>query len=374
MAPVLNDEQLLLRESAQAFLSERAPVAHLRALRDSRDATGFSRVLWSEFAEQGYSATLVPEAYGGLGLGVVEAGLISEQLGRTLSPSPFLSTAVLAAWAISNAGSSAQQARLLPRIAAAGTVVALAVDEHDKHRPAAIDTRAVRDGHGYRIDGRKLFVLDAHVADTLIVVARTGIDALTLFLVEAGAAGVAIERTPMVDAHNAGRVHLAGVVVDGDAVLGVVDGGAALLERLLDVGRAVVAAQLLGIADEAFERTVAFLKERRQFDRLIGEFQALQHRAAALYCDVELTRAIVLQAVQAVATDPASARLLVSQAKARACWTASRAVQEGVQMHGGMGMTDAFDMGLFVKRARVLEELFGDAGFHVDRVATLRGY
>ena len=151
MAPVLNDEQLLLRESAQAFLSERAPVAHLRALRDSRDATGFSRVLWSEFAEQGYSATLVPEAYGGLGLGVVEAGLISEQLGRTLSPSPFLSTAVLAAWAISNAGSSAQQARLLPRIAAAGTVVALAVDEHDKHRPAAIDTRAVRDGHGYRI-------------------------------------------------------------------------------------------------------------------------------------------------------------------------------------------------------------------------------
>jgi alkylation response protein AidB-like acyl-CoA dehydrogenase len=374
MALTLNDEQRLLRDSAQSFLNARAPLAHLRGLRDARDATGFSRELWTEFAQQGYSATLVPEAYGGLGLGVVEAGLIAEQLGRTLTPSPFLSTAVLAAWALSQAGSEAQKARLLPRIAAADAVVTLAVDEHGKHRPTATATCATRDGARYRIDGSKLFVLDAHVADTLIVTARTGADALTLFLVEAGAPGVEIERTAMVDAHNAGRVRFRGVVVDAAAVVGVIDGGAPLLERLLDVGRVVVAAQLLGVADEAFERTVAFLKERRQFDRLIGEFQALQHRAAALYCDIELTRAIVLQALQAVATDPAGAPLLASQAKARACLTANSAVQEGVQMHGGMGMTDAFDMGLFMKRARVLQELLGDVGFHVDRVAALRGY
>ncbi len=371
---VLDEEQQLLQESAQSFLSGRAPIAHFRKLRDSRDPTGFSRDLWAEFANQGYSATLVPEAYGGLGLGVVEAGILSEQLGRTLTPSPFLSTAVLAAWAVTRAGSDAQKALLLPRIAAAGTVVALAVDEHAKHRPAAITTRATRDGTNFRITGSKRFVVDAHVADWLIVAARTDNDALTLFLVEPGAAGVRIERTSMVDASNAGLVHLDGALVDPEAVLGEVNGGTVLLEQILDVGRVVVAAQLLGVAHEAFDRTVAYLKQRKQFDRLIGEFQALQHRASTLYCDIELTRAIVLKALHALAADSADGPLLASQAKARASWTANTAVQEAVQMHGGMGMTDEFDVGLFMKRARVLQELFGDGGFHADRVATLGGY
>ncbi len=374
MAFAPNDEQRLLRDSVQSFLCDRAPIAHLRQLRDSHDATGFSRELWAEFAAQGYSATLVPEAYDGLGLGVVEAGLINEQLGRTLTPSPFLSTAVLAAWAIAHAGSDTQKRLLLPRIAAAETVVALALDEHAKHRPTAISTRATREGSRFRIDGRKLFVLDAHVADHLIVAARTGDDSLTLFLIDAASAGVSIERTSMVDANNAGLVQLTGLLVDSDAVLGVVGGGAELLERVLDVGRVVVAAQLLGVANEVFDRTIAFLKQRKQFDRLIGEFQALQHRASTLYCDIELTRAIVLKALHAVAADTADGRLLATQAKARANWTANTAVQEAVQMHGGMGMTDDFDIGLFMKRARVLQELFGDGGFHANRVATLGGY
>lgn len=374
MAFILDEAQQLLQESAQSFLSDRAAIAHFRKLRDSRDPTGFSRALWAEFASQGYSATLVPEAYGGLGLGVVEAGILSEQLGRTLTPSPFLSTAVLAAWAITRAGSDAQKALLLQQIAAAGTVVALAVDEHAKHRPAAITTRATREGTNFRITGSKRFVLDAHVADWLIVAARTESDALTLFLVTPGTAGVRIERTSMVDASNAGLVHLDGALVDGHAVLGEVNGGTGLLEQILDVGRVVVAAQLLGVAHEVFERTVAYLKQRRQFDRLIGEFQALQHRASTLYCDIELTRAIVLKALFALAADSAEGRLLASQAKARASWTANTAVQEAVQMHGGMGMTDEFDVGLFMKRARVLQELFGDGGFHADRVATLGGY
>lgn len=374
MTLILSDEQRMLSESAQSFLEGCAPVAHLRKLRDTRDATGFSRDLWRDFASQGYSGVLVPEAHGGLGLGVVEAGLISERLGHTLTPTPFLSTAVLAAWVISRAGSAAQQDRLLPAIAAAGTVVALAVDESSKHRPAAIATRAVRDGTGFVLDGSKLFVVDGHVADTLVVAARTGPDSLSLFLVEAGTAGVEIERTVMVDAHNAARVSLRSVRVGAEAVLGTTDGGGALLEQMLDVGRAVVAAQLLGLADEVFDRTIAYLKERKQFNRPIGEFQALQHRAAQLYCDLELTRAIVLKALQAVQKDAMRARVLVSQAKSRACTTANRAVQEGVQLHGGIGMTDDLDIGLFMKRARVLQELFGDAAFQEDRVATLCGY
>jgi acyl-CoA dehydrogenase len=374
MTLVLSDEQRMLSESVQSFLEDCAPVAHLRKLRDARDDTGFSSALWRDFADQGYSGVLVPETHGGLGLGVVEAGLISERLGHTLTPTPFLSTAVMAAWVISRAGSAAQQERLLPRIAAAETVVAVAVDESSKHRPAVIATRAVRDGAGFVLDGGKLLVLDGHVAETLVVAARTSPDALTLFLVEAGTAGVEVERTAMVDAHNAARLSLSGVRVGAEAVLGGTDGGGALLEQLLDVGRAVVAAQLLGVADEVFDRTVAYLKERKQFNRPIGEFQALQHRAAQLYCDLELTRAIVLKALQAVQKDATQSRVLVSQAKSRAGTTASRAVQEGVQMHGGIGMTDDLDIGLFMKRARVLQELFGDAGFHADRVATLGGY
>lgn len=374
MTLILNEEQGMLRDSVNAFLSERAPVAHLRKLRDSRDALGFDRRLWRQFAEQGYSAVLVPEAHGGLGLGAVEAGIIGEALGRTLAPSPFLSTAVLAARALARAGSKAQQAELLPAIAAAEMVIAVAIDETSKHRPAAIAAKAVRDGSGWRLDGAKTFVLDGHVAERCIVAARTGECGLTLLLVDPRAAGVQIERTLMVDAHNAARLRFDGVRIGADAVLGGVDAAAAVLDEVLDLGRVVVAAQLLGIADAVFERTLAYLKERRQFDRAIGEFQALQHRAAELYIDIELTRALVLGALQAMDQDPAKAGMIVAQAKAHACTTANRAVQEGVQMHGGVGMTDEFDIGLYMKRARTLQELLGDAGFHADRVATMNGY
>jgi alkylation response protein AidB-like acyl-CoA dehydrogenase len=263
---------------------------------------------------------------------------------------------------------------LLQKIAAAEVVIALAVDEASKHKPAAIVTKAERDRGGFRLNGAKTFVLDGHVADQLIVAARTSERGLTLFLVDPRAAGVHIERTLMVDAHNAARVRFEGVDVDAGKVLGLVDGAGPVLDEVLDLGRAVVAAQLLGAANEVFDRTLAYLKERKQFDRYIGEFQALQHRAAELYIDIELTRAMVLGALQAMDQAPATAGLIVAQAKAHACTTANRAVQEGVQMHGGMGMTDEFDIGLFMKRVRTLQELFGDAGFHADRVAAMNGY
>jgi len=373
MALVLTEEQGMLRDSVSAFLAERAPVAHLRKLRDSRDALGFDRQLWRQFAEQGYSAILVPEACGGLGLGALEAGIIGEALGRTLAPSPFFSTAVLAARALARSG-GALHTDWLQKIAAAEAVIALAVDESSKHRPQSMATRAERDGGGFKLSGAKTFVLDGHVADRLIVAARTSERGLTLFLVDPRATGVQLERTLMVDAHNAARVRFDAVRVAPETVLGAVDGAAAVLDEVLDLGRAVVAAQLLGAADAVFELTLAYLKERKQFDRCIGEFQALQHRAAELYIDIELTRAMVLGALQALDQDPAQAALAVAQAKAHACTTANRAVQEGVQMHGGMGMTDEFDIGLYMKRVRSLQELLGDAAFHADRVACMNGY
>ncbi len=373
MVWILDEQRRMLRDSAQNFLSERAPVSHLRALRDANDASGYSSALWRAFGEQGYSATLVPEAHGGLGLGVAEAGLIAEQIGHTLAPSPYFSTAVLAAWLLKTAGSAAQQQAWLPRIAAAQTIVALAVDEQSRHKPNALATRAARDGSGWRLDGHKLLVLDGHVADAWIVAARAD-GGTALLLVPKGTAGVTVERTVMVDAHNAARLRFDGARAGADALVGSLEHGAVLLEGVLDVGRAVASSELLGLADEVFERTVEYLKQRKQFERTIGEFQALQHRAAELFCDLELTRAIVRQAQQALDDGSNDSALRCAQAKARACLTANRAVQEGVQIHGGIGLTDDLDIGLFMKRARVLQELFGDAAYQMDRAALLSGY
>jgi acyl-CoA dehydrogenase len=373
MTWILDEQRRMLRDSAQSFLGERAPVAHLRQLRDSADPLGYSPALWTAFAEQGYSAVLVPEAHGGLGLGLAEAGLIAEQIGHTLAPTPWFSTAVLAAWLLKSAGSAAQRDSWLTRISEARTVVALAIDEQSRHRPSALATTAVRSGDEWVIDGRKLLVVDGHVAQALIVAVQSS-SGVALLIVPAGTPGLSVERTIMVDAHNAARITLSGVRVPADALLGTLENGSALLEQVLDAGRAVAAAELLGLADEVFERTIDYLKERKQFDRIIGEFQALQHRAAELFCDLELTRAIVRQALAALDEGTADAPLRVAQAKARACLTANRAVQEGVQMHGGIGVTDELDIGFFMKRARVLQELFGDAAFQMDRAALMAGY
>jgi alkylation response protein AidB-like acyl-CoA dehydrogenase len=379
MALVLTEEQSMLRDSARGLISDKAPVSHLRGLRDSKDATGFSRELWKAFAEMGFSGLLVPENFGGSGLGCVEAGVVMEEIGRTLMPSPFLSTAVLAASALSRGGSDAQKSTHLPKIADGSLLAALAVDEGVKHRPLQTNLQAVRSGNGFKLSGAKALVVDGHTADLLIVAGRTGGAAgerngLTLFLVDPKARGVAVERTAMVDAHNAARIEFVNVEVDADHVLGEVDQGAALLDGVLNIGRGAVASEMVGLSDAVFGRTVTYLKERKQFGKLIGEFQALQHRAAELYIDIEITRAAVLKALQTLDGDFERAGAAVAVAKARAGATATLAVQEGVQMHGGMGMTDQFDIGFFMKRARVCQELFGDSNYHADQLARLKSY
>jgi alkylation response protein AidB-like acyl-CoA dehydrogenase len=379
MALVLNEEQSMLRDSARSLIGDKAPVSHLRQLRDSKDATGFSRELWRSFAEMGFSGLLVPEEFGGSGLGCVEAGVVMEEIGRTLMPSPFLSTAVLAASALSRGGSAAQKSEHLPRIADGSLLAALAVDEGAKHRPLQTKMQAVRSGNGFKLNGAKAFVIDGHTADLLIVAARTAGDAgerdgLTLFLVDPKSKGIETERTAMVDSHNAARIVFDNVEVNADGVLGEVDQGGALLEGILNIGRGAVASEMVGVSEEVFGRTVSYLKERKQFGKLIGEFQALQHRAAHLYVEIEITRAAVLKALQTLDGDFENAGAAVAVAKAKAGSTATLAVQEGVQMHGGMGMTDQFDIGFFMKRARVCQELFGDSNFHADQLARVKSY
>jgi alkylation response protein AidB-like acyl-CoA dehydrogenase len=371
----LTDEQDMLRDTASAFLAEQAPVAHLRQLRDSDDPTGFSRNLWKRFAEMGFTGMLVPEADGGLALGHVEAGIVLEEIGRNLSPSPFLSTAVAAVEALKG---SAQAAHWYPGIVAGDTIAALAIDDGAKHRDA-IGLHAERAGNGFVLTGRKQFVVHGHVADLLIVAARTAgaaqdQEGVTLFVVDPKAAGLTVAPQRLADASLAARIEFDRVAVDGDAVIGTVDHGRALLERLLRAGRAGVAAELLGVGGGAMAMTLDYLKQRTQFGQAIGSFQALQHRAAHLYSELEIARAATLKAQQLLDGGEAAADEAVSVAKAMSAMATTLAVQEGVQMHGGIGMTDDYDLGFFMKRARTLTEMFGDIGFHADRLARIAGY
>ena len=372
------DDQAMLLDTARPFLAEQAPVAHMRALRDVDDKTGFDPALWQRFAEMGFTGMLIDEADGGLGLGAVEAGIVLEEIGRNLTPSPFLSTAVGAVTALKG-GSSDQRARWLPRIVAGEAVAALAIDEGGKHRPNRVALTAERSGNGFRLSGDKRFVVHGHVADLLIVAARTAggadeQDGITLFAVEKGADGLTASADRLADASLSARLRFEGVQVDADAVIGEVDGGWAGLSRTLDAVRTGASSELLGVGTGAMERTVSYLKERKQFGQLIGSFQALQHRAAHLYSELEIARAAVLKAQQLLDAGDPGAERAVMVAKAMAGLATTLAVQEGVQMHGGVGMTDEYDIGFYMKRGRVLAELFGDSDFHADRLAKLSGY
>ena len=308
MPLILTEEQTMLKEAADGFLAEHAPITHLRQLRDSRDPDGVSRDLWRAFGEMGFAGVIIPEEHGGSGLGAVEAGVVAEALGRTLT-----------------------------------------------------------------LNGAKGFVLDGHIADALIVAAKTE-GGTTLFLVDPKSAGIEIERTVMVDSHNAARITLNDVQVDADAVIGAVDGGEKALNAALDLGRACAAACLTGAGDEAFRVTTEYLRTRKQFGKASGAFQALQHRAAHLFTELEIAKAATLAALQRLDAGADQADLAISIAKAKAGRVAELAVQEAVQMHGGVGMTDEYDVGLFMKRVRVLNELLGDAGFHQERLAQSQGF
>ena len=381
MALYLTEEQQMLADTARPFMADNAPVSHLRQLRDSQDATGFSRDLWQQFAEMGFTGILAAETDGGLGLGHVEAGVVLEEMARNLTLSPFLSTAVGAVSAL-NLGSAEQRARWLPGIIAGDTVAALAFDEGARHRPERVGLTATRSGNGFRLDGAKGFVVHGHVADFVIVSARTagGPDdaaGITLFAVPGNAKGLTAKAERLADSGIAARLEFAGVEVDGGAVIGALDDGAGALGRVLSAVRTGSAAEMLGTASGAADMTLAYLKERKQFGQLIGSFQALQHRAAHLYSELEVARSAVLKAQQlldAGTAEASRADTAASVAKGMVGLASVLAVQEGVQMHGGMGMTDAFDIGLYMKRQRVQAELFGDADYHAERLARLSGY
>lgn len=379
MALTLDADTRLVRDTAFDFFAKRSPVSALRKLRDDKDALGFSLPLWRQMAELGWAGFLVPEEFGGSSFGCLGLGQVLEAAGRTLAASPLLATALIGASALALAGSPAQQAAHLPALAKGERLVALALEEGAHHAPYRIATAARRSGTGFRLDGEKRFVLDGHIADLLIVAARSAGTpgeraGITLFLVPADAAGLSRTRTLMVDSRNAAIVRLDGVTLGEEAVLGRVDGGADILDPVLDRARAGLAAEMLGSAAEAFERTVQYLKERKQFGVPIGSFQALKHRAALMFCEIELARSAVTAALAALDGGGNEASALASLAKAKSSDALFLAGNEGVQMHGGIGMTDEHEIGFFLKRARVADASFGGGAFHRDRYAALMGY
>jgi alkylation response protein AidB-like acyl-CoA dehydrogenase len=379
MSLALSEEQELLRNTAREFIAEHSPVKELRRLRDTNDPVGFSRELWGQMAELGWAGIVLPEEYGGADLGYAELGIVLEECGRTLAATPLFSTLLLGANALLLAGNGAQQKEILARVAKGEVILALALQEGAHHAPYRVATRAEATRDGFKLTGKKTFVSDGHVADQLVVAARVSgkpgeRDGLALFLVPKGARGLKVTRTAMVDGRNSAQVELDGVEVDKSAAVGVAGRGADVLDPVLDRATIGLSAELLGTVAEAFERTVNYLKTRKQFGVPIGSFQALKHRAATMFTEVELSRSIVLDALRAIDEKRPDVSLLASIAKARVSDTAFLVGNEAVQMHGGIGVTDEEEIGLFLKRARVAELTLGDAAYHRARFATLSGF
>jgi alkylation response protein AidB-like acyl-CoA dehydrogenase len=373
------EDQAMLADTARQFMADEGSIAkQMRHYRDIQCKDGFGHALWKSLAELGFTGILVSEADGGLGMGHVEAGIVLEEIGRNLTPSPFLTSAVAAATAL-GAASDELRGRYLPGLLSGDSVFAVAIDEGRKHRPERIAARAERSGNGFKLSGTKTCVIQGGSADMLVVAARTAgsdedSDGITLFAVPRDAAGLSQDAVRLVDSSMATHLTLDNVQLDADAVIGEVDGGREVLGRVLNAARVGAAAESVGVASGAFDMTATYLKQRKQFGKLIGEFQALQHRAAHLYSEIEIARAATIKAQQLLDGGSEKADLMISVAKAKAGKAAGLAVREGVQMHGGIGMTDEYDIGLYMKRDRALAEFMGDVHYHAERVARLSGY
>ncbi len=381
MPMILNEEQNMLKDTAKDFCTNNAPIDQLRKLRDGDSADGFDRATWTQMAELGWAGIPFPEEHGGLDFGYKGLGVVTEETGRTLAASPLYATVWLGGTLVNIGGSDAQKAELLPKVTGGELLLALALEESHRHDPYGIAATATASDGGYSISGSKKFVLDGHVADKLIVAARTSgsagdRDGISLFLVDRDADGVAVTRTRMVDSRNAANIELSDVKVAADALLGGEGKGADVLDPALDIARIGISAEMLGATEECFERTVQYLKDREQFGVPIGSFQALKHRAANMFCEIELSKSCVLEALTALdeARDPGEVAKLASLTKAKVGETFHTVSREGIQMHGGIGMTDEFDIGFYIKRAAVTEQTFGDVNFHRNRYGELEGY
>lgn len=381
MSMVASEEQQMFQDSAREFCAAHASVANLRKMRDQKNLDGYDVAVWQKMCELGWSGVLVPEDFGGAGMNLRTLGVVLEEAGRHLAPSPLISTGLIGVQALLIGGTETQQRQYLPDCVQGKHCLTLALEELHHHQPFGSALQATKDNSGYRLQGDKKMVMEGSSADTIITVARTSSEAndeegLSLFMVPKAAPGLIKKPMLMVDSRAYSHLHFDGVKVDKSTLLGSLDKGAAVLNPLLDFARIGVAAELLGVATRAFEITLAYLSERTQFGVQIGSFQALKHRMADMFCELQLARSTVLNALDQADQADNSENLAISASlcKAKMSEVAQQISNEAIQMHGGIGMTDEHDIGLYLKRSRVLEQLFGDTIWHQDRYAKLQGY
>ena len=379
MKLILNEEQNYLKETALSFVSEKTPVSHLRGLRDSDDQLCWDKEIWSEMVKLGWSGILIPEEYGGSNFGLTGMSVILQECGKTLTPSPLFASGVIGATALTKFGSEEQKQNYLSKIASGELTTALAIDENSHHSPNICELKATKDGSSYILSGKKIFVVDGASADIIIAVARTsgeddGVGGLSMFLVESDNSNINKVKLNMADSRNYANITFDNVSVDENMILGEVDMGLEPINEILDVGRIALSAEMLGSCEKAFEITIEYLKERKQFGVPIGSFQALQHRAAEMFCEIELTKSAVMAAMQGAEENSNDLQRLSSLAKSIVGETSHLVSNEAIQMHGGIGVTDEYDIGFYLKRARVAETILGNSTFHQERYANLTGF
>ena len=379
MKLILTEEQEFLRDTAKDFAQERTPVAHFRSLRDNNDQNLWDKGIWQEMVNLGWSGILIPEEFGGSYFGVAGISVILQECGKTLTPSPLFSTGVLGAYAISNFGTQEQKEQYLPKIVNGEITTALAVDESSHHDPSKTSLTAEKKDDKYILNGKKTFVIDGASADVLIVLTRTSgnsgeLAGLTLFIIDSNADGINKIKLDMADSRNYANINFNDVKCSNQDILGALESGGETVESILDIGRIAISAEMLGNAESAFETTIEYLKQRKQFGVLIGTFQALQHRAAAMFCEIELTKSAVMAAVHGADERSNELQRLSSLAKTIAGETLHLVSNEAIQMHGGIGVTDEYDLGFFIKRSRVAEQIFGSSTYHTERYANLSGF
>jgi len=379
MKLILTEEQEFLRDTAKDFAQERTPVTHFRSLRDNKDENLWDKDIWQEMVNLGWSGILIPEEFGGSDFGVAGISVILQECGKTLTPSPLFSTGVLGAYAISNFGTQEQKEKYLSKIVSGEITTALAVDESSHHDPCKTLFKAEQKGNDFLLNGKKTFVIDGASADILIILARTSgnsgdLAGLTLFIVESNVDGIKKIKLDMADSRNYANIEFNDVECSNKSILGALESGGETVERILDIGRIAMSAEMLGNAESAFETTIDYLKQRKQFGVLIGTFQALQHRAAEMFCEIELTKSAVMAAIHGADENSNELQRLSSLAKTIAGETLNLVSNEAIQMHGGIGVTDEYDLGFFIKRSRVAEQIFGSSTYHTERYANLSGF
>ena len=373
MALIITEEEKMLKESARELLESKVSIDQFRLLRDE-NYQSFDRSTWNEIIEMGWTSLIIPSKYNGLDFGYVGMGQVLEEMGRKLVKSPLISSILFSATAIRYSDNEKLKIEFLPKLMNGESLMSLAVDEKSYHDPDNINTKATEEKKCYRLNGKKTFVLNGNFSDHLIVLAKIDSKEYGLFLVKSDTLGITIKNRILLDTSTYSEIILNDVLVPKENRLDIKISGMELIKKVLDVSCIGLSAEILGVIMESFELTINYLKEREQFGVKIGSFQSLQHRAAKLFSEIELCKSIVLKALQAIDKDDKNISNYASLAKAKLCKTVKLVTNEAIQMHGGIGVTDDSNIGFYLKKARVLQKIFGDYNYHLDKLAKNKGY